>query len=203
MKNKNFTPVEFIVIVAIIAILVGMLLPALNQARNTARWTRVCKKANVALNTPKGREIISSREYFALVKSHGDDMNINHEKNAEELRLIATGDLDISKTTIPLLQERLGQIQSSAPIDTDDLYSCWADYTGNPRKLTRQQFEVLKDKNLIKLLQYRNFKTLTSSQDLTEEEFKVLRDSNLLAFPKRVVKPEPVKTTLENKGNWK
>ena len=125
MKNKNFTPVEFIVIVAIIAILVGMLFPALNQARNTARWTRVCKKANVALNTPKGREIISSREYFALVKSHGDDMNINHEKNAEELRLIATGDLDISKTTIPLLQERLGQIQSSAPIDTDDLYSCW------------------------------------------------------------------------------
>ena len=69
-KCKDFTLIELLIVIAIIAILAGMLLPALNAARETARKIS-CTNNFAMLGKAMLMYVHDNNEYFALYTNEG------------------------------------------------------------------------------------------------------------------------------------
>jgi len=192
MIKRQFTIVELLVILGIIVILVAMLFPALSEARSRAKCINLHVNAGKMNNIDCKKQILSYKEFKMLEKA---------EATSEEINAIARGELNINTTTIPLLKKRFQEYveASERSVQTsDDLYSQWVSFTGNPQKLSKQQFQVLKSKGLIKELQFSTWSIVTKNpQGLTRDQFEALKEADAISFPVKETKVTET-TKVEN-----
>jgi len=181
IKKQNFELIELLVVTAIIAIIAGILLPALRKARCLGREINFNNQVKESLNIDE--PLFNRKDYV---------MYYNNPEFVEEIKLITLGEKDIRDSNHPVLKQRLAALNidsTTVKMNTGDLYNQWSKFTGNPKKLTRQQFDILKSKNLIDELKFSTWAYITGNpQSLTEEQFEALREENAISFP---VKEEP------------
>ena len=200
MKKYFFTLIELLLSIAITSILVGVLAPLIIEARDTARYNEfknifgeklVTQKewANIRFGRPYGEDVGVDPEFSNKLRVDVVEMSFGKKKPSDSEYFLEW------KNKIGKINEiRQGSVPENQETG-EDLYDRWAQFTGNPKKLTRQQWETLYEANLIEEVKYNVWKQITGNQQsLSEKEFNVLKEKKLITFP--------VSETKNDTQNW-
>ena len=157
--KRYFTAIELLVVVAISMIVCGITIPVVYKVRYKNRFNKYKNEYNI----PDVKAYIKMSKDGLVDKKTGEPTQMYDSSMKEKEEVV--------KTDVKI-----------------DLYSDWCDYTGNPEKLTRQQFKTLLDTDTIPELKYEKWTSITNSK-LNREQFEALKKKGLIRFPKQ--EPEP------------
>lgn len=102
--KKSFTIIEFIVVLAIIAILAGMLIPALQRAKEEARkkdkenWTAISNAIVSDFRTEvrvvgQSESAVGTTFYLIKLSGHGDDVFVCDTSVSSKVAFVKPGDV--------------------------------------------------------------------------------------------------------------
>jgi len=173
--KQRFTLPELLVVTAILLILVGMLVPALARAIRLSRHINFCSHARTQLDLKEDVKLLSIEEFCGVYET---------EAFHPELMDLCEGKKKFSETTIPIIKTKMRNIGKTVKVQSGDLYQQWSVFTGNPQKLSRQQFNILREKDLIEELHFDTWDRVTGNpQELSKEQFEALKANNAISFP--------------------
>jgi len=172
MRKRNFTIIEFFVVICIILILAGMLIPAITRSRDVRRYNVWLDQEGLSkddVSIEKFLKIFVNRDETGKVVVNWDALPQKTENN------------EVKKKEDKSEDKTEKELESK----TYDTYTLWCKKTGNPKKYSRKEFDALKEQGIIKECTFDFYKYSTGNpRSLTEEEFNALVKVDAFDFSK-------------------
>ena len=162
--KRNFTVIEFLIVIAVIALLLGTLFQAIDQARRKARYLN--------FREHQGYDLLTFEEYQQIERTDDDIL-----KN--ELIDMTYGSLEAQEAKH--FCEYMGH-DTEGPSLSNGAYNIWVNYSGNPNSWTEEEFNHLLEENQVPDIYEAWVYHTGNVKKFTKEQFESLMSAGLIEF---------------------